>query len=122
MCRIGMPYQTIDEVNNDNLEVIYVVPLDHLTTSEHLTGAKPCLDKVSHRLLGRPASLQHHRARGELSTSLPHLPLSRVHLSYSDRTASLKGTFLDAHYLSTSHSSGEYEACHGVCTLRRRCS
>ena len=62
------------------------------------------------------------RARGELSTSLPHLPLSRVHLSYSDRTASLKGTFLDAHYLSTSHSSGEYEACHGVCTLRRRCS
>jgi hypothetical protein len=31
---------------------------------------------------------------------------------YSDRTASLKGTSLDAHYLSTSHSSGEYEARH----------
>ena len=57
-------------------------------------------------------ALQHDRARAVNSALRLASPSAACISLYSDRTASLKGTFLDAHYLSTSHSSGEYEAHH----------
>ena len=106
-CHVAVSYQTTDEVNN--LQVIYVVPFDQLKLSPYISREPSRVGTYGQPLLGRPATRSRARLIELSALSCP----SAVCISlYSDRTASLKGTSLDAHYLSTSHNSGEYEARH----------
>jgi hypothetical protein len=107
-CHVAVSYHTTDEVNN--LQVIYVVPFDQLKLSPYISREPSHFWTYRKPLLGRPAALQHDRVRAV--NSALSCPSAACISLYSDRTASLKGTSLDAHYLSTSHSSGEYEARH----------